>query len=162
MSNRFLVSLWTASLILMGATGLARAELIGRYECNTVGTMSQEPIGDREGHTLSSLQFSCFGLDGLLKGALYTASSASEWNGSQGSFLFTAGIHRAPGGLAVTQLTEGTASVIMKDGKPAGLESSGKGTFKFASGTLAALSGKAFTFSTRATGPGRFIFELAD
>jgi hypothetical protein len=48
----------------------------------------------------------------------------------------------------------------MKDGKPAGNESSGKGLFKFASGTLAALSGKAVRFETKPTGVGRFSIEF--
>ena len=72
-------------------------------------------------------------MDGLLKGAVYTGASISEWDGSKGTYLSAGGIHRVAGGLAVTQLTEGTGSVVMKDGKPAGSESSGKGLIKFAS-----------------------------
>lgn len=162
MSKRFIATFVCSALSLIGASGFAFAETIVRYECSNIGTMSQEPIGDRNGHGLVSLQFSCFGVDGLLKGAVYTASNISEWDGPQGTFLFAGGIHRAPGGLAVTQLMEGTESVIMKDGKPAGTESSGKAVFKFASGTLAALSGKVVKFATKPTGVGRFSLELTD
>jgi hypothetical protein len=162
MSKRFIATFACAALSLIGSSGLALAETIGRYECSIVGTISQEPIGDRDGHRLMSFQFSFFGVDGLLKGAVYTASSVSEWDGSQGTYLFTAGVHRAPGGLAVTQLTEGTGSVVMKDGKPAGTESSGKATFRFASGTLATISGKAVKFTSKTTGVGQFSLEFAD
>lgn len=31
-----------------------------------------EQIGDREGHALSSVQYTCSGVEGLLKGAVYT------------------------------------------------------------------------------------------
>jgi hypothetical protein len=67
---------------------------------------------------------------------------------------------RAAGGLAVTQITEGVGSAIMKDGKPAGSESSGKGLFKFASGTLAAFSGKADRWEAKPAGFNRFSLEF--
>lgn len=162
MSKRSLATFVCSALSLIGASGFALAETIGRYECSVVGTVGREPIGDRDGHSLVSLQYSCFGVHGLLKGDVHTASSVSEWDGPKGTFLFGGGIHRAPGGLAATQITEGTGSVVMKDGKPAGTDSSGKGVFKFASGTLAAHSGKAFKFATKPTGLGRFEMEFTD
>jgi len=162
MSKRFIATLVCSALGLIGASGLALADSIGRFECSVVGTPSQEPIGDRNGHGLLSIQYSCFGVDGLLKGSVYTASNASEWDGPQGTFLSGAGILRTAGGLAVTQLIEGTGSVIMKDGKAVGTETSGKGAFKLASGPLAALSGKTFKFATKLTGVSRFSLELTD
>jgi hypothetical protein len=48
----------------------------------------------------------------------------------------------------------------MKEGKPAGNESSGKAVFKFASGALAALSEKAVRFESKPTGVGRFSLEF--
>jgi hypothetical protein len=50
----------------------------------------------------------------------------------------------------------------MKDGKPAGFETSRKGVFKFASRTVAALSGKTINFVTKPTGPGRFSLDVTD
>jgi hypothetical protein len=50
----------------------------------------------------------------------------------------------------------------MKDGKPAGSDASGKAQFKFASGTLATLSGKAVKFETKPTGVSRFSIEYTD
>jgi hypothetical protein len=162
MGKRFIATFLCSALSLIGASGLALAETIGRYECSIIGTTSPEPIGDRNGHRLVSAQFSCFGVDGLLKGAVYTGSNISEWNGPQGTFLSAGGIHRTSGGLAVTQLTEGTGSVTEKDGRPAGPKTSGKAVFKFASGTLAALSGKVVKFASQPTGVGRFILEFTD
>jgi hypothetical protein len=161
MSKRFIATFLCSALSLVGANGFALAETIGRYECNVVGAMSPEPIGDREGHSLIFYQFSCFSVDGLLKGAVYTASTASELDGPRRTFLFTGGVHRAPGGFAVTQMMEGTGSVVMKDGKPV-TENSGKALFKFASGTLATISGKAVKWTTKTTGVGRFSLEFAD
>jgi hypothetical protein len=162
MRKPFIATFVCSALSLIGASGFALAETIGRYECSFIGTASQEPIGDRTGHSLSSNQYSCFGVDGLLKGSVYTGSSIGEWEGPQGTFFYSGGIHRAPGGLAVTQFTEGTGSLIMKDGQAAGFEASGKTVFKFASGTLAALSGKIVKFATKSTDVGRFNIELTD
>jgi hypothetical protein len=69
-----------------------------------------------------------------MKGALYSGLSTSEWDGSLGKYYTGGGTVRAVGGLAVTLLTEGVGSTIMKDGKPGGNEASGKGVFKLASG----------------------------
>jgi len=162
MSKRFIATFVCSALSLIGATGMALSDTIGRYECNIVGTPNPEPIGDRSGHGLVSYQFSCFGVDGLLKGAVYSAIHISEWDGPQGTFLSAGGIHRTAGGFAVTQMLEGTGSIIMKDGKPVGSTSSGKAIFKFASGTLAALSGTTVKFASKSTGLNRFELEFAE
>jgi hypothetical protein len=160
MNTRFIVALVCSTACSIGASGSATAEMVGRFECSVVGTPSQEPIGDRDGHRLANLQYACFGVDGLLKSAVYTGSATSEWDGPRGTFLAAGGIYRVAGGLAVSQVSEGTSSVVMKDGKPAGNESSGKALFRFASGTLAALSGKAIRFDAKPMGFGRFSLEL--
>ena len=162
MSNSLVTTAMCSALALIGATGFAYSDTVGRYECSIVGIGTPEPIGDRAGHGLLSYQFSCYGVDGLLKGAVYSAVHVSEWDGPQGNFLLAGGVHRVAGGFAVTQMTEGTASVSMKDGKPAGVTGSGKAVFKLGSGSLAALSGKATKFTTKVTGANRFELEFAD
>ena len=162
MSKRSIATFVCSALSLIGASGFALAETIGRYECNVVGTISPELIGDRSEHSLVSYQFSCFGVAGLLKGAVYSAIHVSEWDGSQGTFLLVGGVHRSAGGFAVTQMSDGAGSVVVKDGKRIGSTSSGKATFKFASGTLAALSGKTVNFTSKSTGLERFELEFAD
>ncbi|MBR0801849.1 hypothetical protein JQ615_41710 [Bradyrhizobium jicamae] len=152
------VSLCVVSFL--SSTGLAIAEPIGRYECSIVGQVNQQPIGDKEGHRLVDLLSSCVGVDGLFKGATYSASSVSEWDGMKGTYVGGTGVVRSPGGLAVNQITEGVGSVVMKDGKPAGSEGSGKGLFKFASGTLAALSGKSVRWEARPIGFNRYSLEV--
>ena len=97
-----------------------------------------------------------------MKEAVSTAVSVSEWDGPKGTYLASLGLHRAPGGFAVGQLLEGTASLVMKDGKPIGAESTGKTVFKFASGSLAALSGRTVNFTTKPVGIGRFELEFKD
>ena len=50
----------------------------------------------------------------------------------------------------------------MKDGKPIGTDSAGKSLIKFASGTLASLSGKTVNFVGKPAGPNRFTLEFTD
>ena len=160
MDKRIVVTAICSTLGLVNASGFALAETVGRYECSVVGAASQDPIGDKDGHRITGVQYSCSGVEGLVKGAVYSGSSTSEWDGPQGTYLSGGGTVRAAGGLAVTQITEGKGSAVMKDGKPAGSESSGKALFKFASGTLAALSGKMVRWETKPMGFGLFSIEL--
>lgn len=162
MTKRLAAMLVCSALPLIGAAGVAHADSIGRYECNVLGTNNPEPIGDRAGHGLVNYQFSCVGVEGLLKGAVYSATHISEWDGPQGTFLMAGGVHRIAGGFAVTQMTEGSGSIVMKDGKPVGSSGSGKATFKFASGPLAALSGKTVKFASKSIGFNRFDLEFAE
>ena len=162
MCKRLTATFVCSALSLIAATGFARADTIGRYQCAIIGAIAQEPIGVRDGHVLLSFVYSCQGVDGLLKEAVSTAVSVSEWDGPKGTYLASLGLHRAPGGFAVGQLLEGTASLVMKDGKPIGAESTGKTVFKFASGTLAALSGRTVNFTTKPVGIGRFELEFKD
>ncbi|MGY3482591.1 hypothetical protein ACVW1C_000474 [Bradyrhizobium sp. USDA 4011] len=162
MRPRLIATFMCSALSFIAFAGVARSETIGRYECNIVGTPNPEPLGDPAGHGLSGYQFSCFGVDGLLKGAVYSATNITEWNGPQATYLLAGGIHRSVGGFAVTQMLEGTGSAIMKDGKPVGSTGSGKAIFKFASGTLAALSGKTVSFTSKSTGLNRFELDFAD
>ena len=161
MDKRIIVTVVCSALGSIAASAPALAETVGRFECSVVGAPSQDPIGDKDGHRLTTVQYFCLGVDGLLKDALYSGTATSEWNGSQATYFTGGGTIRVPGGLAVTLLTEGVGSAIMKDGKPAGSEASGKGLFKFASGTLAALSGKVDSWQTKPAGFNRFSLEIA-
>ncbi|MCP3475955.1 hypothetical protein NLM33_37590 [Bradyrhizobium sp. CCGUVB1N3] len=137
-------------------------ETIGRYECNVFGLPDQDQIGDRNGHALISQQYTCLGTYGMLKGAVYSAMVIGEADGPQTSYFFGGGIHRTSGGLAVTQLVESKGAVMMKDGIPSGIATSGRVLVKFASGSLTALSGKTLNFSSKSTGPNRFHLEFTE
>jgi hypothetical protein len=162
MSKRVIATFVCSALSLIGASGFAHAGMIGRYECSIVDQPSQDQVDDTAGHFIARVQYSCFGVDGLLKGDVHTASSVSEWENSKGTFLIGGGVLRSAGGYAVAEITEGTGSVVIKDGRPVGTKSSGTGLFKFASGTLAALSKKTFKFVSEPTGALRFDMEFTD
>ncbi|WP_369722935.1 MULTISPECIES: hypothetical protein [unclassified Bradyrhizobium] len=160
MRKRFLLTVVGPALALISTFGMARAETIGRYDCNIVGAASQDPIGDHDGHRITGTQYACVGVEGLLKGALYTGSSTSEWDGPKGRYLNGIGMLRSPDGIGVTMVTEGVGSVVMKDGKPVGSESTGKAIYQFATGVFAPLSGKAVKWAVRPAGFNRFSLEV--
>ena len=162
MSKHFITTFLCSALSLIGASGFALAETIGRSQCNVIGTAVPEPLGDRDGHSIVNFAYSCVGVEGLLKDAVVTAFSAAEWDGPKTTTVTALVVYRAPGGTAIGQVLEGTGSVVMKDSKPVGTEFTGKLVYKFASGTLAALSGKTVNFVNKSTGRNRFEVILTD
>lgn len=128
MRKTFIFTVAAPTLVFISTCGMAQAETVGRYDCSVVGAATQDPVGDREGHRITSVQYACVGVDGLLKGALYTESSTSEWDGPKGQYMNGIGVVRAPNGIVVTQVTEGTGSVVMKDGKPMASASGANGS----------------------------------
>ena len=98
MTKRLFVTLFCTAATLIGTAGLAQAELIGRYQCNVIGTAVPEPLGDRNGHSIVNFGYSCVGVEGLLKDAVVTAFSASEWDGPKTTTVTALAVHRAPGG----------------------------------------------------------------
>ena len=50
MSKRLIASILVSAFGLIGTSGFALADTIGRYECNIIGAIGLEPIGDRDGH----------------------------------------------------------------------------------------------------------------
>ncbi|WP_050425802.1 hypothetical protein [Bradyrhizobium tropiciagri] len=106
MGKHFIVTVVYSTLSLIVASGVAQAETVGRYECSVIGAASHDVIGG-DWHLLRSLQYSCFGVEGLLKGAVYTGSSISEWDGLQGTYLSAGGVVRAPGGLRLPNSPRG-------------------------------------------------------
>ena len=61
MDKRIIITALCSTLGLVNAIGFAQAETIGRLECNVVGPVSQEPIGDRSGHRLVSVHGASIG-----------------------------------------------------------------------------------------------------
>jgi hypothetical protein len=162
MSSRLFAVITLTTIGLMSSTGFVSADPLGRYECNIVGNGNPEPVGDRAGHALVNMQYVCRGVEGLVKGAVFSANGVTEWDGPKGTFLLAGGTHRVAGGFAVTSLIQGTALVIMKDDKPVGMTSAGTASVKFATGALSALAGKTYKFATQGTGFNQFEMLMED
>lgn len=162
MSKRMIASILLSTIGLVSGSGFASAETVGRFECNIVGAIGLEPIGDHEGHLLRSYDFVCEGVDGPFKGGVLTGLSVSEIDGPQVTFHLLDGVYRTAGGLAVGQTLEATGRTVMQEGAPVRATNSGKLIFKFASGKLATLSGKTFNFAAKPVGFNRVELDIGD
>ncbi|MCP3397036.1 hypothetical protein [Bradyrhizobium sp. CCGB20] len=161
MTQPFLVALLCSTFGLIGMSGVARADAIGRYDCSTVAT-AREPVGDRNEHDIISFQYTCRGVDGLFKNGIVAAISVAECDREKGTYLSSFGLHRLPDGFAAEQLLEGIGYIVLEDDKVVGVEAYGKTSFKFASGALEGLTEKAVNFTATPTGIGRFKLEFTD
>jgi hypothetical protein len=144
------------SLALTAGNALAQ---VSKYNCTNNGPNLPEPLGDREGHFLLVAAGSCVIEGGVLDGTV--VSQNTIWDNDKGvvTILSADGVARKPGSVAVYKVTGGTLSYIMQDGKPAGWTASGKGVYTLAVGGAAALAGKSYSWTARATGPRTYSIE---
>ena len=95
-----------------------------------------------------------------MSGAVLTGTTIWEWNGPNAVLLSSNGVIRRPGATVVYQNTGGTLALTMTDGKVTGFAASGKGDEKLATGSLATLAGKPYTWMAKPSGPGQFTLEV--
>ena len=150
----------TAAAFAMCAVGANGQENSFYFSCQSVGSSPPEPIGDREGHSISSGEVSCRGEGGPLVGGVMTGVTTYEWDKSNGVLLSGSGIIRKPGATTAYRITEGKIALVMTDGKVIGTTAAGKGVYTLATGSAASLAGKSFTYSTRPTAPGQFAIDV--
>jgi|SRR6516164_3271033 hypothetical protein len=146
----------TAALAFAAFAPSAIAQEVMKFTCQAVGTIAPEPLGDREGHSITVLTASCRSAGGVLDGAVTTAQEIWEWDGTNAKMLLESGVIRKPGALATFELTEGKLALTMTDGKVTGFTASGKGRWPTATGTAASLAGKSGTFKSWPTGAGQW------
>jgi hypothetical protein len=72
----------------------------------------------------------------------------------------SAGVARKPGANGALQLTTGKIELTMVDGKVTGATASGTGRWLISTGSVAALAGKSFTWTSKGIGPGQFESEV--
>ncbi len=158
MNCYFIVSL--SALALSLAITSAKAQEVNRETCQQVGSAPQEPIGDREGHAISTQTELCKVTEGPLKGGTRTGYTIWEWDGPKAKLLANQGAVRAPTGFLVYEGGDGTIEMIMKDGKPTGWTASGGGvTSTLATGSVANRLGHPGVWSAKSTGPLEWEFE---
>jgi hypothetical protein len=135
-------------------------EITYTWTCQDVGTSPPEALGDRDGHSISIAVASCHSESEPMSGAVLTGTNTWEWNGPNAVLLSGNGVIRKPGGTVVYQNTAGTLALTMTDGKVTGFSASGKGDEKLATGSLAALAGKPYTWTVKPAGPVQYTVEV--
>ena len=162
MNCKTLLALWIgiAGFALVHSPASAQSGQTERLHCNSVGYNPSQPLGDQKGHSISAAQFSCRVEGGPLDGGLVTGGSIWEWHKSNAVLLSGMGVTRKPGTtLAWTQLG-GKMSLIMSDGKVAGVQGSGRGRATLGTGAAAERKGKAYSFTFKTVGPGQFVVDV--
>src|SRR6516162_8760874 len=135
-------------------------EITYTWTCQTIGADPPEALGDREGHSISVNVASCHSESEPMSGAVLTGTTIWEWDGPKAVLLSSYGVIRKPGGTVVYQNTGGSLALTMADGKVTGFTASGKGDEKLATGSLAALAGKPYTWTAKPAGPGQFTIDV--
>lgn len=162
MRTRFLIfvaAVGAATTMLTPVPKAVAQENIDTYSCQYVGASATEPLGDREGHGLSTRTFTCLVTAGPLTGGVATAETIWEMDKPGGTLLAGAGVIRKPGATTVWQFTDGKSESMMSDGKVVGAIATGHARFVMAVGSAASLSGKTFTWTSKTTAPGQFSVE---
>ena len=151
----------TAIVVLpASASSAAAQEIAYTFTCQDVGTDPPEALGDREGHSISINVASSHSESEPMSGAVLTGTTIWEWNGPNAVLLSSNGVIRKPGATVVYQNTGGSLALTMTEGKVTGFTASGKGDEKLATGSLAMLAGKPYTWTTKPAGPGQFTLEV--
>jgi len=135
-------------------------EITSTSICQNIGSGGDpEPIGDREGHSVSVDMVSCRVEGGPLSGGVLTGTDIWEWDGPNAVSLANDGVVRKPGATAVYKNTEAKIALTITDGKVTGWTASGKGHWAMATGSASSLAGKSCTYTAKPTSPGQFTAE---
>ena len=160
-SNRLLVScIGIVGCVVMCTGALAQSGQSFRLICQSVGSGTLEPLGDRDGHSISVAEQSCRVEGGLTDGGILTGTGITEWDKTNGVLLSGSGVTRKPGATTAYRNTEAKIALTLSDGKVVGSSGSGRGLFTMATGTAASLSGKTYTFTFKSVGPGQTVFDV--
>lgn len=150
----------TAIAFAAFAPNAVAQEITYTWTCQNVGTGAPEALGDREGHSIEVDVSSCYSESEQMSGAVLTGTNIWEWNGPNAVLLSGNGVIRKPGGTVVYQNTGGSLALTVTDGKVTGFTASGKGDEKLATGSLAALAGKPYSWTVKPAGPVQYTVEV--
>jgi hypothetical protein len=149
-----------AALALVSAGAAAQAGSTAKLYCHTVGNGAPEALGDREGHAVSVGHYTCRIEGGATDGGILTGTTIAEWDKGSAILLSGTGITRKPGAVTAFQHTECKQSLVMTDGKPAGITGSGRGRYILATGSAASLAGRTYSYTFSTTGPNQFVVDV--
>ena len=147
------------ALFALAAPLSAGAEMKFRYDCRVSGRSLVDGIG-RDGQTVQLSQFTCRVKGGVLDG--FTATGSNVLEPRPGGALLVGSIVVAQKGDSILayEVGEGTRRQRMNNGEVVGWDSTGAGTYKWATGSAALLKGKSFSSKVRSTGADDFTIDV--
>jgi hypothetical protein len=146
-------------LVALAAPVPASAEMKHHYDCRVTGTSAVDHLG-RDGQTAELTHFTCHITGGLLNGFVATGTNVLEPQKGGARLVGSIVVAQKAGSTVVYEVSEGTRRFKKNKGRVVGWESTGKGTFKTATGAAAALAGRSFSSFVRSGGPGAFSIEV--
>jgi hypothetical protein len=156
----YLLALGVAGVVSANSSALAQSVPSGRLYCHAVGGGPPEPLGDKEGHSISVGEAACRVEGGLQDGGVLTGLTIYEWDQTNGVLLSGLGVTRKPGATSAYEHSEGKISLIIVDGKVAGSTFTGRGRITMATGAASSLKGKTYSYSGKTTAPGQFTVDV--
>ncbi len=127
-----------------------------KYACQGIGASAPEPLGDREGHSISVEQFSCRVESGPMSGGVLSGALIWEWDKANAVLISGSGVIRKPDATVVYKDSDGKLALTMADGKVTGFTASGGVSFPIATGSGASLAGKSAAWTATPIGPDQF------
>jgi hypothetical protein len=146
--------------VALAAVGSVHAQGAAvRTVCNSHGSNWNEPIGDRDGHTVQVAEGNCTVQGGPFDGAVLTQQTIWEFDKGSGTMLSSQGVYRKPGAMGAYVNSAGTLTFQIVDGKVTGWSASGKGRIALATGSAASYAGRTYSWIARPNGNRSYIVE---
>jgi hypothetical protein len=95
-------------------TGAVADEAVGLWTCQTIGDSHDDPIGDKEGHVLDSVSYTCRIEGGPLNGGVVNGTEIAEWTGAKYVRIAAMGVVRKPGAIAIYSGGSASSTPIMR------------------------------------------------
>jgi hypothetical protein len=145
--------------LLLASPAWSQEPTTFRLHCQILGPSVPEPLGDREGHSLSTTQVSCRAEGGPMDGAVMSGYTAYEWQGQNANGVGF-GVIRKRGAALVYSNSEMTSSLIMENGRVVGNTGGGRGRYVMASGAASAWAGKGYRYTFKSSGFNQFTIDV--
>lgn len=152
----------SAAVLALALAVAAPATLAGgatsHFMCRVTSTSRLDHLG-REGQPAELSQFTCRVRGGLLDG--FVATGTNIWEPAKTSAVLIGSIvvARKAEATVVYEVEQATRRLASADGRARGWEGAGRGTYKLATGSAAALAGKSFHSVARYERPGAFTID---
>jgi hypothetical protein len=143
----------------VATTAHAQRENILTVTCYDLGPSVQEPMPGAPGRALLDSPQGCSVHGTVLDRAPASVYGIWEMKGDEGVRYVGFGVIRSPTAKVVYEITEGKLNLKPQQGSLIS-EASGAGRFRIASGDVATLEGKTFTWVERRIRPGTAIIDI--
>ena len=150
------------SAALLALALVAPAALAGgstsHFTCRVTSTSRLDRLGS-EGQPAELSQFTCRVRGGLLDGFVATGTNIWEPAPASAVLIGSLVVARKAEAAVVYEVQQATRRLAAADGQARRWHGAGRGTYKLATGSAAALAGKSFHSVARDDGPGAFTID---